>query len=239
MSAGARNCPFFTFTARPVAPAARSRSVWRERKAGICRTSTTSAAGAHWAASCTSVRTGRPVSCFTLASTRSPCVRPGPRKLLPLVRFALSKEHLKTAGNPCRCATSATFRAAARVCASPSITHGPAMSSSGCPGPTSARPTFMLAPWARRPGTGSPAWAAVGAPPHGAALGHPRLLVGHQAAPRVRRGLVNLVRFPSIDPQQVARELDGSLLQAQADAEDRPPLLARVPDRRDLALRAP
>ena len=30
------------------APAATSRSVWRQRNAGICRTSTTSAAGAHW-----------------------------------------------------------------------------------------------------------------------------------------------------------------------------------------------
>src|SRR5438445_7644478 len=33
-----------------------------------------------------------------LPISRSPCVRPGPRKLLPLVRLALSKEHLKTAG---------------------------------------------------------------------------------------------------------------------------------------------
>ena len=46
MSQGARNWPFFTLIAAPVAPAASRRSVWRERKAGICRTSTASATGA-------------------------------------------------------------------------------------------------------------------------------------------------------------------------------------------------
>ncbi len=61
MSQGARNWPFFTLIGLPVAPAASSRSVWRQRKAGICSTSTASAAGAHWSASCTSVSTGRPV----------------------------------------------------------------------------------------------------------------------------------------------------------------------------------
>ena len=34
MSQGARNCPFFTLTARPVCAAATRRSVWRQRKAG-------------------------------------------------------------------------------------------------------------------------------------------------------------------------------------------------------------
>jgi hypothetical protein len=43
MSQGARNCPFFTLTARPVSAAATSRSVCRQRKAGICSTSTASA----------------------------------------------------------------------------------------------------------------------------------------------------------------------------------------------------
>ena len=46
--------------ALPVAPAATSRSVWRQRNAGICSTSTTSAAGAHCSGRCTSVRIGRP-----------------------------------------------------------------------------------------------------------------------------------------------------------------------------------
>jgi hypothetical protein len=48
MSHGARNWPFLTFTVLPVSPAATSRSVWRDKKAGICSTSTASAAGAHW-----------------------------------------------------------------------------------------------------------------------------------------------------------------------------------------------
>src|SRR5437870_4144335 len=45
MSRGATNCPFFTFTGLPVAAAARIRSVWRQRNAGIWITSRTSAAG--------------------------------------------------------------------------------------------------------------------------------------------------------------------------------------------------
>ena len=46
MSHGAMNCPFLTLTTRPVFAAATTRSVWRQRKAGICSTSRTSAAGA-------------------------------------------------------------------------------------------------------------------------------------------------------------------------------------------------
>src|SRR4051812_37802004 len=127
MSSGARNWPFFTFTARPVLPAARSRSVWRQRKAGICKTSATSAAGAHCDASWTSVSTGRPVSAFTLARMRRPSSSPGPRNDLPLVRLALSKLLLKTAGTRWRRATSAMRRACRSVNSSPSITQGPAM----------------------------------------------------------------------------------------------------------------
>ena len=40
MSHGARNWPFLTLTTRPVSAAATSRSVWRQRNAGICSTST-------------------------------------------------------------------------------------------------------------------------------------------------------------------------------------------------------
>ena len=46
MSHGARNCPFLRLTTAPVRAAAAIRSVWRESSAGICSTSTTSAAGA-------------------------------------------------------------------------------------------------------------------------------------------------------------------------------------------------
>ena len=44
MSSGARNWPFLRLTTRPVFAAATIRSVCRERNAGICRTSATSAA---------------------------------------------------------------------------------------------------------------------------------------------------------------------------------------------------
>jgi hypothetical protein len=44
ISSGAIHCPFLMLRGRPVAAAARIRSVWRQRKAGICRTSTNSAA---------------------------------------------------------------------------------------------------------------------------------------------------------------------------------------------------
>ena len=44
--AARRTGPFFTLTMRPVRPASSSRSVWRQRKAGIWMMSTTSAAGA-------------------------------------------------------------------------------------------------------------------------------------------------------------------------------------------------
>ena len=42
MPSGCIHWPFFTFTGLPVAPAATSRSVCRQRNAGICSTSTTS-----------------------------------------------------------------------------------------------------------------------------------------------------------------------------------------------------
>ncbi len=47
ISAGAIHCPFFTFTGSPVSPAARSRSVCRQRNAGIWIASTTPATSAH------------------------------------------------------------------------------------------------------------------------------------------------------------------------------------------------
>src|SRR5260221_12337984 len=47
-------------TVRPVCAAATSRSVWRHKKAGICKMSTTSATGPHCSISCTSVIVGRP-----------------------------------------------------------------------------------------------------------------------------------------------------------------------------------
>ena len=56
------HCPFFTFTGLPVRPAASSRSVCRQRKAGIWSASTTSGAGAACAGSWMSVSTGSPLA---------------------------------------------------------------------------------------------------------------------------------------------------------------------------------
>ena len=54
------NWPFLTFTGRPVAAAASSRSVWRARNAGTWSKSTTSATGAGLVVSWMSVVTGKP-----------------------------------------------------------------------------------------------------------------------------------------------------------------------------------
>ncbi len=107
-SAGARNCPFFRLTVFPVRAAASTRSVCRERNAGICRTSATSATGAACAASWMSVRIGRPVRSRTSARIRRPSFSPGPRNDRPEVRFALSYDALKTHGIPARRAMSRT-----------------------------------------------------------------------------------------------------------------------------------
>ena len=60
MSQGAMNWPFLTFTILPVRAASRTRSVCRQRNAGICRTSATCGRLLHLATSCTSVRIGTP-----------------------------------------------------------------------------------------------------------------------------------------------------------------------------------
>ncbi|MNN88629.1 hypothetical protein D3C81_2063360 [compost metagenome] len=91
MSQGARNCPFLMLIALPVAAAASSRSVWRDRKAGICSTSTASATPSHWASEWTSVRVGRPVTSRISAKIGRASFRPMPRAAVALVRFALSK----------------------------------------------------------------------------------------------------------------------------------------------------
>ena len=59
MSSGAMNWPFLMFTGRPVAAQATIRSVWRQRKAGTWRQSTTSEAGLAWPGSWTSVSSGQ------------------------------------------------------------------------------------------------------------------------------------------------------------------------------------
>jgi hypothetical protein len=140
ISHGAMNCPFFTFTTRPVRPHASSRSVWRARNAGTCSTSHTSATAAACPHSWTSVVTGRPVARFTASSVFSPSWRPGPRNDLPEVRFALSNDALKTSGSPSRSAYPLSVSAMRSVRSCPSITHGPQIHRSGRPPPTSCGP---------------------------------------------------------------------------------------------------
>jgi hypothetical protein len=89
MSPGARNWPFLMFTGLPQAATAWMKSVCRQRKAGVCSTSTTAATarlrvlvhvGQHRHADLrrTSARICRPAS------------TPGPRADLPELRLALS-----------------------------------------------------------------------------------------------------------------------------------------------------
>ena len=95
MSQGARNWPFLTLTTRAGAAAATSRSVWRHRKAGICRTSTTSATSAHWPRLVhVGQRRGMPSSRGRRRRSASALSRPRPRWPAALVRLALSKEVL-------------------------------------------------------------------------------------------------------------------------------------------------
>ncbi len=137
ISSGARNCPFFTFTARPIraaaVPAATSRSVCRHRNAGICSTSTTSAAGPACSGRWMSVVTGTARSRRMSARIRNPSSAPGPRADEMLVRLALSKDALNTNGN--RSAVQISLRRCAIAIAESrdSMTHGPAMIASPPP----------------------------------------------------------------------------------------------------------
>ena len=140
-SGGARNCPFFTLTARPDFAAARIKSVCRQRNAGICSTSATAATSSICATSCTSVSTGTFSASLTLSKIFSPACIPSPRKLLIEERFALSNEVLKTKSRPALRARTAHSRAIINVCSSDSMTHGPAITVSR-PSPNVAGPTL-------------------------------------------------------------------------------------------------
>ena len=99
MSQGARNCPFFTFTILPVLPAATSRSVWRQRKAGIWSTSATWATGAACSGVWMSVTTGSSVSSLTWASNFSPCFQPRTAKTIHRSPVSLVKGALEHRNN--------------------------------------------------------------------------------------------------------------------------------------------
>ena len=124
-----------------LAATATMKSVCRQRKAGVCSTSTTAATAATCSFSCTSVSTGRPVSRRTSARMARPSSMPTPRKPSSEVRFALSKEDLYTTGSPARAAMSRTRSAWRRAASRDSMTHGPAISASGAPPPTVTVPT--------------------------------------------------------------------------------------------------
>ena len=69
-------------------------------------------------------------------------------------RFALSYEALKITGTPQRPAMSRTTDAVSTACWALSITHGPAMKTSGCLPPTDRDPiwtgfTALFYPWGR------------------------------------------------------------------------------------------
>src|SRR5690606_12617604 len=131
MSRGARNWPFLMLTTRPVRAAATSRSVCRERNAGICRTSTASATRSACQGSWMSVSTGTPSVSRMRFRMRTPSSRPGPRNDVIDVRFALSNDALKMYGIPASRAMAAIDRPSSSACSSLSMTHGPATSTRG------------------------------------------------------------------------------------------------------------
>ena len=57
-------------------------------------TSTTDATSANGVSSCTSVKTGTPICCFTFASISKPFSTPKPRKVSCEERLALSNDDL-------------------------------------------------------------------------------------------------------------------------------------------------
>ena len=107
MSSGARNCPFLMLTTLPVRAAATSRSVWRDRNAGICRTSATSAAAAGLRG-LVDVGEDRQAGARLDVGERAQARRRGPGRGTTCrdVRLALSNEALKMTGTPQRAAIS-------------------------------------------------------------------------------------------------------------------------------------
>lgn len=131
MSQGARNWPFLMLMILLVLAAASSKSVWRQRKAGIWRMSTWSAMIWHCCALWMSVRTGKSSSFLTAAKISRDFSRPMP--LFPEIeeRLALSNEDLKMKGISRRAQMSLIELAIINVWSSDSIWQGPAISANG------------------------------------------------------------------------------------------------------------
>src|SRR5574343_579796 len=143
ISHGDRNWPFLMFTGRPAEATFWMKSVCRHRKAGVCSTSTTEATSSIGVYSCTSVSTGTPSWRFTSASTFRPSSKPGPRKLVPEVRLALSKLDLKMNGIPSAEVISLSWPAVSSCSCNDSITHGSAIRKKGWSRPTSNPHSFI------------------------------------------------------------------------------------------------
>ncbi len=146
MSHGDRNWPFLMLTGRPAEQTLRMKSVWRTRNAGVCNTSTTEATSSIGVYSCTSVSTGTPICFFTSASTLRPSSMPGPRKLVPEVRLALSKLDLKMKFIPSLPVISFSRPATSSCNCMDSITQGPAIRNRGLSKPTSKPQSFIAIP---------------------------------------------------------------------------------------------
>ena len=127
MSRPERNCAFLMFTMRPVLAAATSKSVCRQRKAGIWITSHTSPTGSACVLSWISVRILKPYFDFTSLNIWSPRSSPGPLKEWMEVRFALSNEALKIMSVPSLVLISNNLRATVSSNSADSMTQGPAM----------------------------------------------------------------------------------------------------------------
>src|SRR5512133_732352 len=90
-----------------------------------------------------SVRMGTPSSRLTLARISSPRSMPGPRKVLPLERLALSKLLLKMNGMPKEVVISFNVPAVSICSCSDSMTQGPAIRNRGWFRPTSKPHSFI------------------------------------------------------------------------------------------------
>ena len=143
ISHGERNCPFLMLTGFCWDATFRMKFVCRQRKAGVCSTSTTADTSASGVSSCTSVRTGTPISRRTRSRALRPASKPRPRKLAAEERLALSKEALKMNGMPRAAVMSRSRSATSRTSASLSTTQGPAIKKNGRSGPTSNAPSLM------------------------------------------------------------------------------------------------
>ena len=107
--------------------AASNKSVWRQRKAGICKTSTYFAAISASCAVCISVVVGTLNFSPTFLINSNAFSSPMPVNDLAAVRFALRYDALKMYGISKFLQMPETFSATSITNSSPSTAHGPAI----------------------------------------------------------------------------------------------------------------